>query len=114
MPAILISVLLAVVRTGIFVCMYRAFDAPVPLALALFAIPVLLIALMAPVTIGGFGLREWLLVVSFTEAGIPAAVSISVGLVFFGLQLLVSLPMMFIAILARPGPASASAKEDVR
>lgn len=114
LPAILISVLLAVVRSAIFVCMYRAFEAPVPLELALFAIPLLLIALMAPVTIGGFGLREWLLVVSFAEAGVAAAVSVSVGLVFFGLQIAVSLPAMFLAILARPGAASAAAKEDAR
>ncbi|MEY8800937.1 YbhN family protein [Leisingera sp. XS_AS12] len=113
-PAILISVLLAIVRTAVFVCMYRGFDAPVPLGLALFAIPVLLIALMAPVTIGGFGLREWLLVVSFAEAGVPAAVSVSVGLVFFGLQIAVSLPAMFIAVLARPRAASATVKEDIR
>ncbi len=111
-PAILISVLLAVVRTGIFVCMYRAFDVPVPLGLALFAIPVLLIALMIPVTIGGFGLREWLLVVIFSQAGVPAAVSVSVGLLFFVLQVLVSLPAMLVAILARSEVSSnSSAKE---
>ncbi|MEM7522890.1 MAG: lysylphosphatidylglycerol synthase transmembrane domain-containing protein [Pseudomonadota bacterium] len=91
-PAIVSSTAMTLFRTGAFVCVYHALGYPVPLALACFAIPLMLIALMAPVTIGGFGVREWLLVIGFESAGVPPEVSVSVGILFFALQILVSLP----------------------
>ncbi len=110
-PAVLVSMILTLVRTGVFICVYQALGSPVPLGQALVTIPVMLIALMAPVTIGGFGLREWILAVGFADAGVPAVVSVSAGLIFYGLQILVSLPSMLWALLSRPRGYSASTKE---
>ena len=104
-PAILISTLMTVARTGIFICLYAGLGHPVPVGLALFAIPLMLIALMAPVTVGGFGVREWVLVVSFQDLGIPPEVSVSVGILAFALQLAGSAPAILrimIQRLARP------------
>lgn len=60
----------------------------------------MLIAMMAPVTIGGFGLREWLLAVGFSDAGVPAEVSVSVGILAFIVQFLVSLPAIATTLLS--------------
>jgi uncharacterized membrane protein YbhN (UPF0104 family) len=72
----------------------------------------LLIALVMPFSIGGLGVREWVLVVGFQGLGIPASVSVSVGLVAFGLQVGLSLPWMLSHVLgpAKPGIASAAGK----
>lgn len=91
-PAVLISAGMTLCRVGMIVCLYAAFGFDVPVDLALFTVPMMLIALMVPVTIGGFGVREWLLVIGFEAADIPADVSVSVGLLSFVLQLLISLP----------------------
>lgn len=90
--AVAVSMLMTIVRTAMFVCLYRAFGHAVPLGLALVLIPLLLIALITPISIGGLGLREWVLVIGFEGAGVPAEVSVSVGIVSFALQLIVSLP----------------------
>jgi glycosyltransferase 2 family protein len=90
--AVAVSVLMTLARTMMFVCLYRAFGYAVPLDHALVMIPLLLIALVLPISIGGFGLREWVLVVGFQGIGIPADVSVSVGILSFALQLAVSAP----------------------
>lgn len=90
--AVGVSVLMTLARTMMFVCLYQAFGYAVPLGHALVMIPVLLVALVVPISIGGFGLREWVLVVGFQGIGIPAAVSVSVGILSFALQLLASGP----------------------
>lgn len=99
-PGTLISAVLAVVRTCVFIALYRAFGFVVPIDISLFVVPVMLIALMAPVTIGGFGLREWLLTVGFADVGVPPEVSVSVGLLAFAVQILVSVPAIAQTILA--------------
>ena len=91
-PAVFASTLMTFARVGIFICIYKAFGYDISLELALFAIPMMLIALIAPITIGGFGVREWVLVMSFEQAGVPPEVSVSVGILSFALQLLVSAP----------------------
>lgn len=91
-PAIPISALMTMCRVGMFVCLYQAFEHDVPLSWAMVTIPVLLIVLMIPITVGGFGVREWTLVIGFESLGIPAEVSVSVGILSFALQMLVSLP----------------------
>ena len=92
LPAIGVSILLVIVRTGLIISLYYAFGFAVPIAVAFFAVPILLIALMAPVTIGGFGLREWVLVVLFAGAGSSDEISVAVGLSIFFLQLVTAAP----------------------
>lgn len=104
LPAVVISMGMTLCRVGMIVCIYQAFGYKVPLALALFAVPVMLIALMVPVTIGGFGVREWLLVIGFESAGVPSSVSVSVGILSFALQLLVSLPAILLVTLRKEDP----------
>ncbi|MEO1681209.1 MAG: lysylphosphatidylglycerol synthase transmembrane domain-containing protein [Pseudomonadota bacterium] len=90
--AVAVSTLMTLARTLMFLFLYRAFGYQVPLDHALVMIPLLLIALIAPISFGGLGLREWVLVVGFQGIGIPPAVSVSVGILSFALQLVVSAP----------------------
>lgn len=101
LPGIAWSMLVTLFRTCVFICLYYALGQSLPVGLAFFAIPVMLIALMIPVTVGGFGVREWLLVLSFETAGIMAEVSIAVGILSFAIQTLVSLPPLLMLFLSR-------------
>lgn len=109
-PAIMISTLVTLMRVAVFISLYHAFGYAVPVSLAIFAIPVMLIALMVPVTVGNFGIREWLLVIGFQSAGIPADVSVAVGIISFAIQTLVSLPAIAFTMLWTPhqSPTQAS------
>ncbi|MFD0981085.1 lysylphosphatidylglycerol synthase transmembrane domain-containing protein [Tropicimonas aquimaris] len=100
-PAVLISTLVTLFRVAVFVSLYNAFGYSVPISLAIFAISVMLIALMVPVTLGNFGIREWLLVIGFQSASIPADVSVAVGLVSFAIQTLISLPAITFLMLRK-------------
>ena len=100
-PAVLISMLVTLLRTGVFISLYFALDQDIPLGLAFFAIPMMIMALMVPVTVGGFGVREWLLVISFQAVGISKEVSIAVGLLAFTIQTLVSIPPLLALLLKR-------------
>lgn len=91
-PATIVAICTTLLRIGAFLCVYQALGWPVPFALACFAIPLTLMALMIPISIGGFGVREGMLVVGFESAGIPAAVSVTAGVLFFALQMIASLP----------------------
>lgn len=111
LPAIWVSILLVVVRTFMIISLYYAFGFPVPIAVAFFAVPILLIALMAPVTIGGFGLREWVLVVLFAGAGSSEEISVAVGLSIFFLQLVTAAPWIVQVLLPqRQGPTESPAE----
>lgn len=100
LPAVFISTLLTLVRVGVFYTLYLALGFTLPVELTLFVIPMLLVVLMLPVSVGGFGLREWLLVISFADVGVPTEVSVSVGILAFLLQFLVSVPAMIVTLLA--------------
>lgn len=104
LPAVGISVLLTFVRVAIFVSLYVSFGYGIPFGLAIFVIPALVVATMAPVTIGGFGLREWLLTIGFLDIGIPAEVSVSVGLLSFFIPVLLSLPAIVLTLMASRSP----------
>ncbi len=100
-PATLVAVGTALCRVAVFLCIYRALGWPVPVALACLAIPLTLIAMMIPVTLGGFGVRELMLVASFEGVGVPAAVSVTAGVLFFALLMLASLPATVSVLLPR-------------
>ena len=111
--AIAVSILMTLARTLVFFCLYHAFDYSVPIGHALVMIPLLLIALVIPISIGGFGLREWVLVVGFQGLGVPASVSVSVGILSFALQLVVSAPWILSHIFGWFVPRSATAIREV-
>lgn len=108
-PSLVLSLALTACRTLLFVFLYKALGEPVPTTLAFVVIPLLLVAMMIPVAIGGFGLREGILAASFAAAGISTEVSVAVGVLSVVLQHAVSLPFAIKVTLgqrARPAPAA--------
>lgn len=103
-PAAVIAVGTTLMRIAAFLCIYRALGWQAPFALACLAIPLMLIALMAPITFGGFGVREWALVAGFEGAGAPAEISVAAGVLFFAAQMVASLPAMAMTLAARRKP----------
>lgn len=104
-PATAIAIGTTLMRIAAFLCIYRALGWEAPFALACLAIPLMLIALMVPIAIGGFGVREWALVAGFEGAGAPAEVSVAAGVLFFAVQMLASLPAMATTLARRRKPA---------
>lgn len=109
LPSLMASILMTLARTMVFIFLYRALGYAVPLSHALVLIPLLMIALIFPFSVGGLGIREWVLIVGFEGIGIPPEASISVGLMSFGLQFLVSTPWFVTFALRRDTRASAQA-----
>ena len=58
------------------------FHAPVSFTSLLTAVPVLLILFMIPFSFGGIGLQEWAYYFVLEAVGVPAAVGLSLGLLF--------------------------------
>jgi glycosyltransferase 2 family protein len=69
----------------------RALDVSVPTA-ALFAfVPVIAIAQVIPITVGGLGIREGLLVLFLGPFGVSETQAVALGLLWYGMILVVSL-----------------------
>ena len=91
MPSIFgLSFAVLTLRALVFYYLFRAFQAEVSLIDCLAFVPVVFLVMMAPVSIGGLGVREGSLVMLFTSVSWEAAVS--VGLASQFLQLLASAP----------------------
>ena len=57
-------------------------------------IPIMFVITLIPVSIGGLGVREGVLVVLFSSVGAPAEISIGAGLVSQVLQIFVAAPVL--------------------
>mgnify|MGYP006287276841 CR=1 FL=1 len=102
-PAVLmLSAVVMVFRSLVFYSLFHAFGADVELLTCLALIPLVFLVLMIPVTIGGLGVREVALVVFFSS--VTNEISVSVGLAFYVLLLLISIPGAVICVVARPPP----------
>ena len=62
-----------------------------PDAAVLAFVPAVAMAQVLPVSLGGLGIREGLLVLLLNPLGVPAGKAIGVGLLWYGMTLLVSL-----------------------
>lgn len=87
-----VSLGIVMVRCLMFFSLYRAFGAPVPLDSLMVFIPMMFVAVLIPLSVGGLGIRETALVYLLRTIGIPAEVSVSVGLMFHFLQVVTSSP----------------------
>lgn len=96
-----ISVVIQLVRCLMIYCLYRAFAYDLGLIHFIIYVPLLFLVMFLPVSVGGLGVRESALVFFFTPLGVPAAVSFSVGIVAYGLQLLFSAAVVAAWLLSR-------------
>lgn len=72
-------------------CVVQALDVQIPVAAVIAFLPAVAMAQVVPISLSGFGVREGLLVVFLTPFGVPAAKAVGIGLLWYGMTLLVSL-----------------------
>ncbi|MDX1763012.1 MAG: lysylphosphatidylglycerol synthase transmembrane domain-containing protein [bacterium] len=87
-----LSVFVQGCRIAVFYCLYLAYGSAVDLVYYMVFIPILYVATVIPVSVGGLGVREGTLVYFFSTLHVPAEVSVSVGIVYHLLHLLGALP----------------------
>ncbi len=87
-----LSVVVQVCRIGVFYFLYLAYGSAVDFVYYIVFIPILYVATVIPVSIGGLGVREGTLVYFFSALNVPAEISVSVGIIYHILHLLGALP----------------------
>jgi uncharacterized membrane protein YbhN (UPF0104 family) len=89
---LILSLVVGILRCGVFFSLYKAFGVTVPFVVLMVFIPMMFVAVQLPVSIGGLGVREATLVYLLSSAEVAPEVSVSVGLVYQLLQIIMSLP----------------------
>ncbi len=93
-----ISLIVQFIRCAIFYCLYQSFGNAVGYIYFVIFIPLMFVVLILPISIGGLGVREGTLVYFFGTMGVADEMSISVGLMFHVLQIILSLPVFILWI----------------
>ena len=104
------SVTVILVRCFVFFSLYQAFGVTLHFDAFLVFIPLMFVAVLIPISIGGLGVRETALVYLFRIVGAPTEVSASVGLMFHFLQILTSSPGLAFWLAERQQLKSATAE----
>ena len=100
-----------IVVGGVY-CAVHTIGLTIPNAAVLAFIPAVAIAQVLPISVGGFGLREGLLVLLLHPLGVETGQAVAVGLLWYAMVLIASLagaPAFAIGHRARPVPASGEA-----
>ncbi len=92
---LLLSLLAMLGRCILFYCLYRAFGVDLSIGPFLVFIPLVMVAIMIPITAGGLGIREGALVYFFGLLGVATEVSASVGILSHILQIVVGIPGLY-------------------
>jgi hypothetical protein len=71
-------------------CAFHVVDVRVPNAAILAYVPAVAMAQVVPITIGGLGVREGLLAFLLNPLGVPTGRAVAIGLLWYGMTLLVS------------------------
>jgi hypothetical protein len=87
-----LSALILVMQTGIIVVLDEALGLDVSLPFLIMAWSLVTLAVTLPLTIGGLGLREGVLVAMFVAVGEPREDALALGLLFFVVVMLTRLP----------------------
>ncbi|KPQ21415.1 conserved hypothetical protein [Halomonas sp. HL-93] len=116
-PIQLLSSLTIVVSYGVvMVCAARAIGVELPVLSLLALAPVVLLAMLVPVSVAGWGVREGAAAGVWAWVGLPAAQGVAVSLAYGVIVLLASLPGLWVAIGHRQSalpPESGRAKQNV-
>ena len=102
---LLAAVLLSVGIQGLYALFYAliAHGLGVPISVLYFVLflPLVTVVIMVPITVGGLGIREALMIVLFGEVGVAAADILSVSLTVYFLNTLLSLAGGVLLVLRR-------------
>ncbi|MFK8021745.1 MAG: YbhN family protein [Pseudomonadales bacterium] len=96
-----LSILAQLLRCLMFYFLYRAFGIDLPFIYFVAYVPLVFVVMQLPLSIGGLGLREGALVYFFGALGIASEVSVNVGIISHGLQILAVLPGLLLWMLRR-------------
>ncbi len=91
-----VSLVIAASYIAIYVCCVLAIGASGHMAVWLPLLPLVLIAMLIPVSVGGLGLREGAAAMLWPLAGLPAAEGIAAALLYGGVCLLASMPGVWV------------------
>jgi uncharacterized membrane protein YbhN (UPF0104 family) len=87
-----ISAVILLIQTGIIVILAEALNLGVSLPFLVMAWSLVTLAVTLPISIGGLGLREGVLVAMFTSVGEPREDALALGLLFFIIVMITRLP----------------------
>lgn len=93
-----VSVAVQLIRCLAFYLIFLAVNVHVPTAVLLFVIPIVFLAMLLPISIGGIGVREGVLLVYSDILGAAAEQAILAGLAFYALQLAALIPGFIISL----------------
>lgn len=116
-PLQLLSSLTIVLSYGlVMVCAARAIGVELPVSSLLALAPVVLLAMLVPLSVAGWGVREGAAAGVWMWVGLPVAQGVAVSLAYGVVVLLASLPGLWVAIGRRHAalpPESGGAQQDV-
>ncbi len=93
---IVLSLAMQMGRCLVFLCLFRAFGVDLAIVYYVVYIPLVFLASMMPVSIGGLGVREGALVVFFVDLGVPIEICVATGILLHGM--LISLSALVAAV----------------
>ena len=93
---ILLSVLVQLIRSLVFMCIFIGLGADIAIIHYFVFIPIVFILMLIPVSIGGLGVRESALFAFYGPLGLSIATCTVAGLIFHALQLIMIIPGLII------------------
>lgn len=97
---LLLSLLVVAALVGTFVCAGRMLDAAVSTPQLIVLAPLVLMAMLVPISIGGWGLRESAAAALFALAGLAPETGVAVSVAYGLITLLAALPGALVPLLA--------------
>ena len=93
---ILLSVLVQLIRSLVFMCIFIGLGADIAIIHYFVFIPIVFILMLIPISIGGLGVRESALFAFYGPLGLSIATCTVAGLIFHALQLIMIIPGLII------------------
>lgn len=97
-----------------FVFAARAVGSPISIATAFVLVPLILLAMLIPLTVGGWGIREAAAAALFPIAGLAASEGLAASVAFGLIFLFASLPGALVAFLAKNKSTTNNQSDDQR
>lgn len=88
-------------RCVIFAVVYQSLGASVEIAYFVYFVPLVMVATIMPISIGGLGVREGLLAFFFAGVGVATDVSVGAGLIVFVVQGVAVVPGILLLMVQR-------------
>jgi uncharacterized membrane protein YbhN (UPF0104 family) len=104
--AIGLSVGIQALYAGYYALVAQGLGTPIDVLYFILFLPLVTVVIMVPVTVGGLGVREALMILLFAEVGVPGADVLAVSLTAYFLNTLLSLAGGALFLLRGPAPGN--------